>query len=330
VTQGARPIRVVFFGTPAYAVPALRALASDPRFVIALVVTQPDRPAGRGRTLKAPAVKAAAESMGLPIYQPESLRSPEARVPLEEAEADLFVVAAYGLIFGKKTLCIPARGCLNLHASLLPEYRGASPVTAAILQGDPETGVTLMRMEQGLDTGDIIATASIPVLPDDTTGTLTGRLAVTGAELAVDAIPRWLDGEIKETPQPAGATIVRPLIKADGWIDWSGSAEAIERQIRAMQPWPRAWTTTAAGETMQVLSAEVVDGDERAAGTLHMMGKNVVVACGRGELQLRRVQLAGSAETDANSLVQGRRLADGDLLGAVGAPDPPPPLIAPA
>jgi len=178
-------IRVVFFGTPEYAVPALAALAEDPRFTVVLVVTQPDRPAGRGHALLPPPVKMEALQRGLRVYQPESLRRHSEREPLIEADADVFVVAAFGLIFGKRTLALPRMGCLNLHASLLPKYRGASPVAAAILQGDRETGVSLMLMDEGLDTGPVIATATIAIDLADTTESLTARLAGVAARMGL-------------------------------------------------------------------------------------------------------------------------------------------------
>src|SRR3954452_24216084 len=175
--------RIVYFGTPEYAVPAFDQLAADERFDVVLVVTQPDRPAGRGHKLTSPPVKKAAEQRGIRVYQPESLRSPDMRMPLVEAKADLFVVAAYGLIFGEKTLAIPSISCVNLHASILPAYRGASPVSAAILEGLSSTGVSLMVMERGLDSGPVIATESISIKPDATTGSLTAELASVGAQL---------------------------------------------------------------------------------------------------------------------------------------------------
>lgn len=329
ITQ--RPIRIIYFGTPAYAVPALKALVSDPQFDVALVVTQPDRPAGRGRLLQASAVKLVATELGLPVFQPESLRTAEARKPLDDIGADLFIVAAYGLIFGPKTLSIPRLGCLNLHASLLPKYRGASPISAAILSDDDVTGVTLMRMNAGMDTGDIVAMRATAVLPEDTTGSLTGRLAALGAELAVTEIPRWIEGDVIGEPQSSNdASYVRPLVKADGWINWSKPAVEIERQIRAMQPWPRAWTTLPNGATLQITRSSVVKGVDLEPGRVQVAGKDIVVSTVEGALRLCRVQPAGSGEVDGYALIQGRRLADGNVVGELGAPDPPPPMIQPA
>jgi methionyl-tRNA formyltransferase len=323
---GSHPLRVVFFGTPSYAVPALEALATDPRYTVSLVVTQPDRPAGRGRELQASPVKACALDLGLTIYQPESLRTPEARAPLEAADADLFVVAAYGLIFGQKTLALPRVGCVNLHASLLPAYRGASPVTAALLAGDEVTGVTLMVMEQGLDTGPIISTIEVGIDPTDTTGSLTEKLAAAAAELVRRDLPRFASGALVPQPQPPGATMVRPLIKADGWIVWEEAADAIERRVRAMQPWPRAWTTLPSGLQLQLLEARAVRRHAEPQ-RLEIDGQRLFAGCGSGAIELVTVQPAGSRAMTGWALAQGRRVAPGDRLGETGAPPPPPPYL---
>lgn len=324
-------LSVVFFGTPAYSVPALRAFANDERFILRLVVTQPDRVAGRSRQPNPPAVKIAAQELGLPVYQPESLRSAEARKPLEDANAAIFFVAAYGLIFGRRTLAIPTSGCVNLHASILPAYRGASPVTAAILAGDRETGVTLMRMEAGLDTGPMIAVERTLITSTDTTESLTARLASLGAQLSPSAVAKWAVGEIGETPQPdTGATVVRPLVKADGWIDWSETAEQIERRVRAMWPWPVAWTTTAKGEQLQILDAAVVKEVDENPGSVVATHRTVSVACGSGGLRLDRVRLAGGKPIPAPALINGRKLTDGELLGHSVEIVKPSALVIPA
>jgi methionyl-tRNA formyltransferase len=286
------PISLVFFGTPAYAVPALRALSGDDRFDVRLVVTQPDRPAGRGHRLTSPAVKAAAEEIGLPVYQPETLRDEASRAPLVEAEADVFVVAAYGLIFGRKTLATPRRGCLNLHASILPAYRGAAPIPAAILSGDAETGVTLMEMEVGLDTGAIVSVARTPIVSDDTTESLTARLGDLGGRLVVDALPGWYSGVLTAWPQPDRASAVRMLSKADGGINWSQTAEVIERRVRAMWPWPRAWTLLD-GTLIQIHAAVAVDSPHAPPGLVRVRGRQVLVETGVGALVLETVQLPG-------------------------------------
>jgi methionyl-tRNA formyltransferase len=321
-------IRVVYFGTPAYAVPALRALASDPRVSVELVVTQPDRPAGRGHSLNQSAVKIAALELGLPVYQPETLRRESDRLPLVAANPDLSVVAAYGLIFGAKTLAIPRFGALNLHASLLPRYRGASPITAAILAGDRETGVTLMAMDVGMDTGNLVEIAATEIASDDTTGSLTAKLADLGAGLLMRVLRSRPLHDLRGSPQPAkGASLVRPLVKADGWIDWRCPAIEIERQIRAMQPWPKAFTTLPSGASMQITRARVVSGTSGEPGAVIVSGREVLVATGSGLLALDRALVAGSAEMDGELLVRGRKLADGDRLGQIGSPESPPPLI---
>jgi methionyl-tRNA formyltransferase len=322
-------VRVVYFGTPSFAVPALAAMAADQRFEIALVVTQPDRPSGRGRKLEPPAVAAEARRLQLPLYQPSSLRTAEARRPLADADADVFVVAAFGLIFGRATLALPRLGCLNLHGSLLPRYRGASPVQAAILCGDNRTGITLMKMNVGLDTGDSIATIEAPVQSDDTTETLMARLAEASAQLAVDAIPEFAAGRLTPAPQPtAGASVTRMLTKADGWLDWNEPATVLARRVRAMWPWPRAWTTSD-GEVVQVHAASAVPGQfvgESGAGRVH--GGALLVACGDGGLTLDVVQPSGRRPMPGAGFAAGR--PGPFVFGVSGAPEPMPPLVQPA
>ena len=322
------PARIVYFGTPAYAVPALRALTQDPRYDVALVVTQPDRPAGRGRELQTPAVKTAAEELGIEVYQPATLRNAAAREPLAALDADLFVVAAYGLIFGPKTLALPRHGCLNLHASVLPAYRGASPVTAAILAGDRETGVSLMVMETGLDTGPVVDRVMMPISDDDTTESLTARLADVAARLAVNSADRFVAGELAARPQNAGsATKVRPLVKADGWLDWGDAAIELDRRVRAMWPWPRGWTTFR-NEALQVHRATALpEQGDATPGMVESRPDALLVGTGCGVLRLDVVQPAGGRAMPGNVWARGRRVESGNRLGRDGAPEPPPPLI---
>jgi methionyl-tRNA formyltransferase len=321
-------IRIVFFGTPAYAVPALQALARDPRYDVALAVTQPDRPAGRGRGLQSPAVKTAAETLGVETYQPESLRSAEARAPLAATGADLFVVAAYGLIFGRTTLTIPRYGCLNLHASLLPAYRGASPVTAAIMSGDQATGVSLMVMDTGLDTGPVVDLAATPISPTDTTESLTAKLADVAATLVVASTEPFVRGELIPHPQDASrATKVRPLLKADGWLDWHDPAEHLERRVRAMWPWPRAWTTFRR-QSLQVHSATALpEHGGTSVGTVELSRGELIVGTGKGAMLLNIVQPAGGKSLPGSVWARGKRIETGEQLGHEGAPEPSPPLI---
>jgi methionyl-tRNA formyltransferase len=322
--------RIVYFGTPAYAVPALRALAADDRFEVVLAVTQPDRPAGRGHKLVAPAVKIAAAELGLPVYQPSSLRAAEARQPLIDAGGDLFVVAAFGLIFGEKTLSIPKLGAVNLHASLLPRYRGANPIAAAIASGDEETGVSLMVMERGLDSGPVIAMRSLPIDVTDTTESLTEKLARLGASLLIEEIGGFLTGVTRPAPQPnEGVTLARPMRKGDGEIDWRRSAEVVERHIRAMWPWPRAWARSG-DQVIQIHAAvsETATIDVQQPGVVRLDRGDVYVACGSGAIKLVTVQLPGKPAVAARSAVAGGQLTDG--LRLESAPVDREPLVSAA
>lgn len=322
-------MRIVFFGTPEFAVPSLRRLAAMPGVDVALVVTRPDRPAGRGRRLERSAVGQAADALGVPVVQPASLRSPTDRRPLADAPADLFVVAAYGIIFGPKTLALPPLGCVNVHASLLPRYRGASPVAAAILMGDERTGVTLMRMEPGLDTGPAIAAATIAIEPDDTTASLTDRLATLGSDLLADALPEYAEGR-PPVPQPkANASLTRPLTKADGWLAWDRPASRLERHVRAMWPWPRA-STTVSHAPLQVHRATVVphDGTEPPGSVLRIR-PTLVVACGVDALRLDLLQAADSRPVPGDVFAAGRGIQPGTTFGTTGRPDRQPPLVQP-
>ena len=304
------PVSIAFFGTPDYAVPTLRALATNPAFAVRMVVTQPDRPAGRGHALVPPPVKDEAITLGLPILQPSTLRDEEARSILRGLNVDLFVVAAYGLIFSQAVLDIPRLGSLNLHASLLPSYRGAAPITAAILNGDDVTGVTLMEMERGLDTGPTLASATSRIDRRDTTETLTRKLADVAADLAIMAIPPVAAGEIQPVPQPTGATAVRQLTKADGEIDWTLPAVQIERHIRAMWPWPRAWSR--AGETVvQIHAAIAGDSIGLAPGELAVSDGEPLVGTGGGSIVIRRAQMPGGRPQEGVDLARSGKLLDG-------------------
>lgn len=315
-------MRVVFFGSPAFAVPILEAVAEDPVFEIPLVVTQaPKRPSP---------VEEAARARGLPIYKPATLRDTASRQPLVAAEADLFLVAAFGLIFRPRTLAIPRLGAVNVHPSLLPRYRGASPVMAAVMNGDRETGVSLMLMDAGIDTGDVISVEQDVVARNDTTESLGARLAAIGAAQAVRDIPRWAAGELAPRPQSAaGASLTRPLTKADGQIDWTKSAEEIERHVRAMWPWPRAWTLLD-GAPLQIHEAIVVADDAAGAppGSVLPIRRRLVVACGAGALELLAVEPAGRRAMTAKAFLNGRR-APIECFETPDRSEPLPPLIVP-
>jgi methionyl-tRNA formyltransferase len=299
-------------------------LAADPRFDLRMVVTQPDRKAGRGHQLVAPPAKVAAEALGLPLMQPATLRDEAARDQLRALQADLFVVAAYGLIFSRPILDMPDYGCLNLHASILPHYRGAAPIPAAILNGDAETGVSLMMMERGLDTGPIVSVARTAIDPADTTETVTARLAEIGAQLAADKIPDLVAGRIEAYPQPVGATAVRPLTKADGQIDWRLPAAHIERQVRAMWPWPRAWTLIG-DRQLQIHVATITSGSGcPTPGAVTIIDGKPAIACGDGNrLVIETAQLSGGKPQPGQALINGRALAEGDELSSADPIDPP-------
>jgi len=321
--------RIVFLGTPSYACPALERLAARADAEVVLVVTQPDRPAGRGRKLHAPPVKALALDLSLPIVQAATLRTAEARSPLVAAQPDLIVVAAFGLILGHSILSLPPMGCVNLHASLLPRYRGANPIAAAIASGDQTTGVSLMRMERDLDTGPVYDQTEMDIIDDDTTGSLTERLGRRGADLLDQRLAALLDGSAAAEEQGAGATCTRPMVKDDGWIDWTRPADAIERHIRAMWPWPRAWTTLPDGGRVQIHASNVVAHPGVAPGTLASLGSDFVVGCGDGALRLRTVQTAGG-KPGGGAILRPRISTTADArLGQVGGPRQLKPLVMP-
>lgn len=289
------PVRVVFLGTPEFAVPALRALHESPQTSVALVVTQPDRPAGRGRRLTPSAVKVFAEAHSLPIFQPERLRGEEVLARLRAADADLFVIAAYGQILRQTVLDIPRRGCLNVHPSLLPRHRGASPIPAAILAGDERTGVTIMLTDRGMDTGPILTQETAPLERDATTASLTPQLAELGAALLLRTIPAWVAGQIAPQPQDeAVATHSRQFTKADGAIDWTQPAITLERQIRALNPWPRAFTFVD-GKRFVLLLAQAISEEETTGPGIVAggAGKTLLVGTGDGTLRLDIVQPEG-------------------------------------
>jgi methionyl-tRNA formyltransferase len=314
-------VRVVFFGSPEFAVPILQALASAPPFEVSLVVTQ----AARGVS----PVERAAGEMGLPVYKPKTLRDAASRAPLVEAEADVFVVAAFGLIFGQRTLAIPRLGCVNVHPSVLPRYRGAVPIPAAILAGERETGVSLMVMDEGMDTGAVISTERASIAGDDTAESLARRLAEIGAEQIIRDLPAWADGSLVARLQPDhGGTLTRPLTKTDGSIDWIRPATELERHVRAMWPWPRAWTTVD-DTTLQIHRATVLSGEsEVAPGAVIPDRKRLLIGTGNGVLELVTVEPAGRRAMSATAYLNGRRTP---LLhvGRDGAPEPQPPLVVP-
>lgn len=308
--------RVVLFATPEFGVPTLRALVAH-GFRVAGVVCQPDRTAGRGLHFMAPPVKQAALALDLPVYQWPSLRKPEALAALADLKADLFLVAAYGLYIPDEVVDLPARGCLNLHPSLLPRHRGASPVASAILAGDAETGVTVLFVTPEMDAGDILAQARTPIGSEETTGALTARLGEWGAEVYVDAVTAWLHGDLQPRPQDAGqATSTRLWTRDDGRLDWRKGASELARQVRAFDPWPGTHTTWK-GELLGVLAAAPLPDwhGEAAPGTVVRSPQGIAVATSSGALLLRTVQAAGKRAVAAQEYANGARGFVGAVLG---------------
>ena len=310
--------KVVFMGTPDFAVGTLQALiASD--YEVTAVYTQPDKPKGRGEKMQMTPVKECAAEAGIPVYQPLSLRAQEAVEELRALEPDVIVVAAYGQIISQEVLDIPPCGCINVHASLLPKYRGAAPIQWAILDGEKETGVTTMRMNAGLDTGDMIEKVIVPITDEETGGSLFDKLSAAGAELLLQTLKAIEDGSAVYTPQPEESTThyASMLKKSMGQIDWKKSAAEIERMIRGLSPWPSAYTSMD-GKQLKVWQSKVTG--EGASGkepgtVLAGDGKSIRVQTGDGILEITRLQLAGKKQMDADAFLRGVRLADDTVLG---------------
>jgi methionyl-tRNA formyltransferase len=310
--------RVLFMGTPAFAVPSLRA-AVDAGWPIVGVVCQPDKPAGRGQKLTPPPVKELALARGLPVFQPAKIRNnPEFMATLRELAPDLILVVAYGKLLPQEVLDLPRFGCLNVHASLLPKYRGAAPIQWSIIRGEAVTGVTLMKMDIGMDTGDMLATAELPIAPDDTAGTLSPKLAELGAALAAREIPRYVAGELRAVPQDHAAATMAPMLsKETGTIDWTRPAAEIASLVRGVQPWPGA-TTTLAGQPLKIQTARAIAAPaEGAPGTILVLGPDGwTVATGAGAVLLVDVQAPGKPSRPAADVARGwRDVAPGVRLG---------------
>jgi methionyl-tRNA formyltransferase len=328
-------LRIVFLGTPAFAVPSLEGLLAAGH-EIALVLAQPDRPAGRGRQPTAPPVAAFARERGLPLFQPSSLKPPDAFARMREAAPDVIVVAAYGLILRHEVLDLPRLGCVNVHASLLPRHRGAAPISAAILAGDAETGICLMQMDIGLDTGAVLARSSTPISPTDDTPTLTDRLAIMGQELLLETLPRLAAGEITPAPQEdALATYAPKIVREDARLDWTLPAVELERRVRAYRGWPDAFTIWQS-KGLKVLAARVAGKDaevaltpppplpdagegEQTSGRVLLVAdggkQRPAVVTGDGLLILDSVMLEGKRPADGADFVRGYRAFVGADLG---------------
>ncbi len=310
--------RVVFLGTPDFAVPSLRALAAHPRFEVTGVVTQPDRPAGRGQQVRQSAVKQAALELHLPVFQPETLRNEDALDHLRGWHPDVLVVVAFGQILRRAALNVAPFGCVNVHASLLPRWRGAAPIQRAILAGDAETGVTIMLMDEGLDTGPILSYVDVPIRPDETAASLHDELARAGADILPETLSAYLSGEIEPQPQPEdGVTLAPTLSKDDGRINWHDPAEAIDRQVRAYDPWPGTFTTLD-GRLLKVLGGWPVPeaNTTHEPGTLVEWEGGLAVQTGLGLYGLHTVQPAGKTPMSAEAFLAGRADVVGARLGA--------------
>ena len=292
--------RVIFAGTPDFALASLRALVESGRMPVA-VLTQPDRPAGRGKKLTASPVKQYAAAQGIPVLQPASLRDEEARASLRALRPDVLIVAAYGLILPQEVLDIPTHGCLNVHASALPRWRGAAPIQAAILAGDETTGISLMAMTAGLDCGPVYAIDEVVIGDDETAAELHDRLADLGARVLVEKLDDILEGRASATDQDeAFATYAPKIVTSDARIDWSADAVELARRVRAYNPFPGAFFF-AGDDRIKVWRAAPVEGDAPAGTVLKCDRDGIVIACGSGALQLDELQLAGKRRVPANA-----------------------------
>lgn len=294
---------IVFMGTPDFAVPTLERLIAH-HDVIG-VVTQPDRPAGRSKQIQPPPVKLRAEAAGIPVYQPEKLRRAEAIAELQRWRPDLYIVAAFGQILPQAVLDIPRYGSINFHASLLPRWRGAAPIQAAIRAGDTETGVTIMKMDAGLDTGPWLTQRALPIAPDETGQSLHDKLAQLGGDLLIETLPGYLDGTIQPKPQDDSRTTYAPMIKKEeGLIDWTQDAEAIDRLVRAFTPWPGTYTTWN-GQQLKIISGTPSTGSS-APGQVAMRDGRVSIGTGAGVYYPAQLQLAGRSALPTAEFVKGR------------------------
>ena len=289
---------------------------------VAAVISQPDRPAGRGLSLRPPAVKVRALELGLDVWQPTKVRTEEFAERLRALDADVAVVVAYGRILPKPVLDAPRAGCVNVHASLLPRWRGAAPIQWSIVHGDTETGVTLMQMDEGMDTGAILATAATPIEPGDDAATLSARLSGMGAELLRAELPRYVAGELAPHPQDDSLATMAPLLsKAHGRINWSQSAEAVHNQIRGMNPWPGAHTRLD-GRHIKVHRSlpSTLDPEGAEPGQVTVLDpEGILVACAGGTLEIQELQESGRKRVDARAFISGRRIALGDRFSSEGA-----------
>lgn len=306
---------ILFFGTPGFATPTLRALIEAGE-EISVVVTQPDKPGGRGRKPIEPPIKRFAREKGLDVLQPEQIKDPDFYKLLSKYSPEFIVVVAYGNIIPPEILKLPKRGPINVHASLLPRYRGAAPIQWAIINGESKTGVTTMLMDEGLDTGDILLQAETKISEEDTAATLSEKLAIIGAELLLDTLKGLKNGSIKPLPQKGEPTYAPQIRKEDGLIDWRLSAKEIQNRIRGLYPWPTAYTYYE-GKLLKILRARVLEGNAPPGTVARRQKKNLLIGTGNGLLEPLEVQLEGKRPMPIVSFLQGqgRELREGDSLG---------------
>ncbi|HVU28473.1 MAG TPA: methionyl-tRNA formyltransferase [Verrucomicrobiae bacterium] len=308
-------MKIIFMGTAELSCASLEKLARAQQFQIAAVVTQPDKPKGRDLKLQCSPVKILAQQLNLPVLQPAKARDEQFTSQLRALQPDLIVVVAYGQILPQAILDLPKFGCVNVHTSLLPKYRGAAPIQSVILNGETETGATIMKMDAGLDTGEIISQSRVPILPEDNSQTLHDRLAQLGADLLVKTIPDYVAGKISPKPQPAeGATYAAKIKKEDGKIDWNEPAEKILNRLRAFTPWPGIFTFLN-GQLLKIWRAEIL-GKSGEAGAILSADKNgIVVAGGKDALRILELQREGGRKLNAQEFLAGHPLKSGEKLG---------------
>lgn len=308
-------IRVAFFGTPEFAVPFLKALAADPAFEVVSAVTRPDEEAGRGHALAVPPIKIAAEALGIPVYQPPTLKSDDATRTLSNLHADFFVVFAYGRIIPKAVLDLPRLGCVNVHPSLLPKYRGPSPMQSAIRNGDATTGITIMLLDEGMDTGPILAFTNVGLDDNETIDTLTRKVEEQGPPLLVDTLKRLAAGEIVPVPQDdARATICKLLTREDGRVDWTLPLADIERMVRAYKGWPGTWTTWN-GSRLKIHEVAPADfKDDLPPGTVSVKNSRLFADCSDGTIEILTLQPEGKPSMSAEAFIRGYSAINGATL----------------
>jgi methionyl-tRNA formyltransferase len=310
------PLRIVFCGTPALALPTLRQLIAQPDFQVVGVVTQPDRPRGRGRETSLSPVKAAASQAGIPVYQPEKIRAEEPQAYFQQVAPDVVVIIAYGQIIPARLIAIPRLGWINLHGSLLPNYRGAAPINWAIVNGETRTGLTTMQINAGLDTGPMLLKYETDIAPGETAPELAARLAEAGAPLMIETLRRLDRQEITATPQDdSQKTFAPPLKKQDGRVDWSLPAQQIYNRIRGLEPWPGTFTTFR-GKTCHIWGRPGEQGIAGEPGTLSLKDGRLLAACGGATaLELESLQLEGRKRISAKEFINGARLRQDDAFG---------------